>query len=217
MKSLVKVSNLSFSYDKEPTLSNVSFEILEGQKIALIGKNGGGKSTLVNIILGYGKKYKYQGDIEYNISKNDITYLPQIAEFYKNFPISIYEIVISGLINKKNMYKMFSKQEKEKAYEILKKFGIYDVKDSHVKDVSGGQLQRALLARTLISDRKLIFLDEPETYLDYNFFVEVLKDLSKKNKTIVIVTHELGKIREYIDKIYVVETFLKESLEGDHH
>lgn len=215
--SLVEIENLSFSYENEITLENINLKINENENIALVGKNGGGKSTLVKIILNYGKKFRYKGKIKYNIPIDMMSYLPQVAEFYKNFPISVFEVVISGLANKKNLFRSWSKDEKEKTLKILSEFNILEVKDKKIKDISGGQLQRALLARALISDKKLIFLDEPETYLDYNFFVEILKKFSKKNKTIVVITHELGSIRPFIDKVYAVETVIKKEPKEHFH
>lgn len=209
MEKLVEVENLYFSYDKEITLKNINFTIYNSKIIAIIGKNGGGKSTLIKILLNYGKKYKYDGNINYYIKKNEITYLPQIAEFYKNFPITVYEVVLSGLTTSKNIFKKFSKDDKNKVEEILKEFKIYDKKNEQIKNISGGQLQRTLLARTFISNKKLVFLDEPETYLDYNFFTEIISKYRNKDKTIVIVTHDLGKIRELVDEVYMIETILK--------
>lgn len=217
MNNLIEVNNLSFSYDNEKTLENIDLNIKESKIIAIVGKNGGGKSTLVKIILNYGKKFKYSGNIKYNISKEEITYLPQIAEFQKNFPITVFEVVISGLTNKKNIFRKFNFEEKKKTIEILKEFNIYDKKDEQISNISGGQLQRTLLARAFIGNKKLIFLDEPETYLDYNFFKNLVENFDKKDKTLVIITHELGNIRKYIDEVYIVEKYIKkENVENFH-
>lgn len=202
---MINIENLSFSYDTEKTLENISFKIEKSKIIAIVGKNGGGKSTLIKIILEYGRKYKYSGKIEYGIDKYDMTYLPQIAEFYKNFPMTVFDVVISGLTTPKNIFKKFNNEDYEKANKILKEFKIYDKKDELIKNVSGGQLQRALLARAFISNKKLIFLDEPETYLDYDFFETIVENFKKEDRTLVIITHELGKIKKYIDEVYIVE------------
>lgn len=217
MEKLIEVKDLNFSYENEKTLENISMDICNSKIIAIVGKNGGGKSTLVKIILNYGRNFKYTGSIKYNISKDEISYLPQISEFYKEFPMTVNDVVLSGLVNRKNIFKRFSEIDKKKADEIMKEFNIFDKKNELIKNISGGQLQRTLLARAFVANKKLIFLDEPETYLDYNFFSEIVKKFDKFNKTLVIITHELGKIRSLIDEVYIVETNLvKESVKKYH-
>lgn len=217
MEKLIEIKDLNFSYDNEKTLEDITFDICLNKIIAIVGKNGGGKSTLIKILLNYGKKYKYTGSIKYNINKEDISYLPQISEFYKEFPMTVNDVVLSGLTNKKNIFKRFSEEDRKKADNIMKDFNIIDKKNELIKNISGGQLQRTLLARAFISNKKLVFLDEPETYLDYNFFSEFVKKFNKEDKTLVIITHELGKIRNLIDEVYIVETkIVKENVENYH-
>ena len=149
---------------------------------------------------------KNSGSIEFFTSENKIGYLPQIREFDTSFPINIFDLVISGLTNKNNLFRRFNSEEKKRAETLLKEFDIFHLKNKLINEVSGGQLQRALIARALISSPELIFLDEPESFLDKEFefkLFEKIKELS--DSTIVVISHELEKIYDYIDSIFVVE------------
>ena len=203
-KYLIEVKNLNFNYERNIILNNSSFCITKGENIGILGRNGGGKSTLVKLILGFLKPSS--GTIKYGISKNKIGYLPQIREFDTSFPISIFDLIVSGLTNRKNLYRKFNSAEKELASDIMAEFEISSLKIKLINEVSGGQLQRALIARALISNPELIILDEPESFLDKNFESKLYDKLSSlKNSTVVIISHELEEISKYVDSILVVE------------
>ena len=207
-EKLISVRNLNFKYNKETILSDINFDIIKGENVAILGRNGGGKSTLIKVILGFLKKNS--GSVEFFINKNKIGYLPQIREFDASFPINIFDLAISGLASRKNLFRRFNKQEKEQTEILLKEFGIYNLKDKLISEVSGGQLQRALIARALISSPDIIFLDEPESFLDQKFdfqLFEKIKHLS--DSTLVIISHEMEKIYNYIDTIFIVENNIK--------
>ncbi len=204
VKKLVSVKNLHFKYNRETVLSDITFDIYKGRNVAILGRNGGGKSTLIKVMLGYLKKTS--GNVEFFISKNKIGYLPQIREFDASFPITIYELVISGLSSRKNLFRKFNKKEREEAENLLKEFDIYLLKDKLIGEVSGGQLQRALIARALISSPDIIFLDEPESFLDKEFEFQLFEKIRKlSDSTVVIISHEPEKIYDYIDTVFVVE------------
>lgn len=201
---LISVENLNFGYGKEKILDNISLDIYKGNHLAIIGRNGGGKSTLIKVILGFLKKSS--GTINYHIPKNKIGYLPQIREFDTSFPITIFELVISGLTKKTNLFRKFNNEEKQKTENLLIEFGIEHLKEKLISEVSGGQLQRALIARALISSPEILFLDEPESFLDKKFEFELfdkIKELS--DSTMVVVSHELDKLCCHVNSIYVVE------------
>lgn len=122
-KKLVSVRNLSFKYRNDLILDNINFDILKGQNVAILGRNGGGKSTLIKVLLNFLKKKS--GTVEFFIDKNKVGYLPQIREFDATFPINIFDLVISGLTNKKNLFRRFNKEEKEKTEKLLTEFGFF--------------------------------------------------------------------------------------------
>ncbi|MBF4805867.1 MAG: ATP-binding cassette domain-containing protein, partial [Pseudoleptotrichia goodfellowii] len=187
---------------------NISFDIIKEQNVAILGRNGGGKSTLIKVLLGFLKKKS--GEIKFFIDKKKIGYLPQIREFDASFPINIFDLVISGLTDKKNLFRRFNEEEKKKTENLLKEFGISHLKDKLISEVSGGQLQRALIARALVSSPEIIFLDEPESFLDKEFEFKLFEKIKKlSNSTLVIISHEMEKIYNYVDSIFIVEGTIK--------
>ncbi|MDO5089035.1 MAG: metal ABC transporter ATP-binding protein [Leptotrichiaceae bacterium] len=207
-KKLISVRNLSFKYHNDLILDNINFDILKGRNVAILGRNGGGKSTLIKVLLNFLKKKS--GTVEFFIDRSKVGYLPQIREFDATFPINIFDLVISGLTDKKNLFRRFNEKEKEKTGKLLTEFGIFHLKHKLISEVSGGQLQRALIARALISSPEIIFLDEPESFLDKEFefrLFEKIKQLT--DSTLVIISHELEKVYNYVDSIFIVEGNIK--------
>ena len=203
-KHLIEINNLNFKYENNIILDNVSFNVTENENIGILGRNGGGKSTLIKIILGFLKPAS--GSIKYNIDRKKIGYLPQIREFDATFPISVYDLVISGLTDRKNLFRRFNMQEKKSASDIMEEFGISELSGKLINEVSGGQLQRALIARALISDPELIILDEPESFLDKNFESKLYNKLKTlKDSTVIIISHELDEIYKHINSVLLVE------------
>ena len=203
-KHLIEINNLNFKYENNIILDNVSFNVTENENIGILGRNGGGKSTLIKIILGFLKPAS--GLIKYNIDRKKIGYLPQIREFDATFPISVYDLVISGLTDRKNLFRRFNAQEKKSASDIMEEFGISELSGKLISEVSGGQLQRALIARALISDPELIILDEPESFLDKNFESKLYNKLKTlKDSTVIIISHELDEIYKHINSVLLVE------------
>ena len=203
-KHLIEINNLNFKYENNIILDNVSFNITQNENIGILGRNGGGKSTLIKLILGFLKPSS--GSIKYNIDRKKTGYLPQIREFDTTFPISVSDLVISGLTDRKNLFRKFNLQEKKSASDIMEEFGILELKDKLINEVSGGQLQRALIARALISNPELIILDEPESFLDKNFESKLYNKIKTlKNSTVIIISHELDEVYKYIDSVLLVE------------
>ena len=119
-KKLISVKNLNFNYGKDAILSDISLDIYKGKNVAIIGRNGGGKSTLVKLMLGFLKKKS--GEIDYYVDKNKIGYLPQIREFDTSFPINIFDLVISGLTKKSNLFKKFIEEDRKRTNDMLIEF-----------------------------------------------------------------------------------------------
>ena len=179
---ILACKNVSIYYDETKAVENVSFEVNQGDYVCILGENGSGKSTLIKGILGLEKLES--GTIEYlnGINKSQIGYLPQQTIVQKNFPASVYEVVLSGCLNRRGLKPFYSKKEKELALENMKKVQIEELKDTSYKELSGGQQQRVLLARALCASKKLLILDEPITGLDpviTNKMYELIHEINK--------------------------------------
>ncbi len=192
--SLIEIKNLSLGYDKDIILKHVNLDIEENDFICIVGPNGSGKSTLVKGILGLIKPIK--GKVKYNgLKQNFIGYMPQETKVDANFPASVFEIVLSGTLNSEK-YKMFyTKSQKETAMNNMKLLGIEKLKNKSFCDLSGGQRQKVLLARSLSATTKLLILDEPSNNLDSKSKSELYKTIIDLNKnhgiTVIMITHDL--------------------------
>ena len=189
--SLISLKNLSLGYDNQIVLKGINLDIEEDDFICIVGPNGSGKSTLVKGILGLIKHMK--GKVIYhNLKQNFIGYMPQETKVDANFPASVFEIVLSGFLNRTLFY---SKKDKEQAINNLRILGIEKLKDKCFCDLSGGQRQKVLLARSLCATSKLLILDEPSNNLDSKSKKELYNIISNLNKnnsiTIIMITHDL--------------------------
>ncbi len=208
MNTLVSIKNATVSLDGVEVLQNVNFEITGNDFIGVIGPNGGGKTTLVKLILGLIKPVR--GKVIYNIPHNTgesrIGYLPQVHAFDKKFPISVHDVILSGLPPKRGLVSRHTKEEKAKADSWMEKLGISRLKHKPIGNLSGGEMQRVFLCRSLIAEPELLILDEPDTYVDNLFEKELYEELKElnKNMAIVLVSHDVGTITSYIKSIACV-------------
>lgn len=200
---LIKINKLTFRYesrDNEDTLKNISLSVNEGDFLCIVGENGSGKSTLIKCIVGLNKIP--DGKI---IINEKLGYLPQKTEIQANFPASIEEVIMSGTISNNIKKIWYTKEDKEKATEIMKDLDIYDIRKKCFRDLSGGQQQRVLIARAMCATNKIIVLDEPTNGLDPNIakkIYETLKKLNTKRKlTIVMVSHDIERATKYATRI----------------
>ncbi len=207
MRPLIKIEDLDVGYDKVPVLNNVNLEIFENDFLGVIGPNGGGKTTLLKAILGLLKPMR--GRIVFDESMNKrrkpIGYLPQVKHIDKNFPITVYEVVRSGAIMK-NPHRIGSPEIKKKTEWLLQEMGITTIRNKAIGELSGGQMQRVFLCRALLSDPKILILDEPDTFVDNRFEGELYERLRMLNKemAIVLVSHDVGTISSYVKTIACV-------------
>lgn len=191
---LIECKNLVLSYENNIVAENLNFEVNSGDYLCIVGENGSGKSTLIKAILGL--KNITSGEIKFanNLSGRSIGYLPQQTTNQKDFPASVYEVVLSGCISK-NKGIFFSKQQKQLANESMEKLNITAIKNKCYRELSGGQQQRVLLARALCAADKLLLLDEPVAGLDPIVtadFYRLIETLNKKyGITIIMVSHDL--------------------------
>lgn len=203
--SLLTVSNVSFAYEGQTALSEVNFEVNIGDYLCIIGENGAGKSTLMKGILGLKKPLTGNILTGEGIKSNEIGYLPQQTAIQKDFPASVFEVVLSGNLNALGLRPFYGVKEKKNTMEKMELLGITDLRKKCYKELSGGQQQRVLLARALCATKKLLFLDEPVTGLDPIMKASFYKLIQKLNTTeqitIVVVSHDMNGAIEYASHI----------------
>lgn len=201
---ILTLKKVSASYSTKPVLKDVSFEIHAEDFIGIIGPNGGGKTTLLKLILGLMKPGS--GSIHRQIERHDIGYLPQVNQFDEQFPITVNNVVLSGLYKGFAIGKSPIDDSAGKVESILDSVGILGLRNRPIGALSGGELQRTMLARAIISSPKLLILDEPNTYVDNLFEQELYRILGElnKNMAILLVSHDIGIISPYIKSIACV-------------
>ncbi len=203
--AILSCKNLNVQYDNQVALKNVNFDLEDGDYLCIIGDNGSGKSTLMKSILGL--VTPKSGSIQYGsqLKNHDIGYLPQQTVVQRDFPASVYEVVLSGCLNKRGWRPFYSKEEKQRALNNLKKLKIEQLKDKCYRDLSGGQQQRVLIARALCASEKILLLDEPVTGLDpvtTKHLYDIIEELNRDYKmSIIMVTHDMNSGLEHATKI----------------
>jgi zinc transport system ATP-binding protein len=201
MKNEIEIRNVSVYYDNFCAIKSVNLNVEEKDFLAIIGPNGGGKSTLLKAILGLVPIN--QGEIERKNQK-PIGYVPQYSNFDRKFPITAEEVILSGVLNKRiKILRKYSKDEINKAKELIKRFSLNESSSKKVGDLSGGQIQKVLIARALMGEPSVLILDEPTASLDVNAKDDIYNLLAELNKkiTIIIVSHDLLAISPFIKNI----------------
>ncbi len=206
---LIDIRNITVGYEENIILTDVSLTIHDSDFIGVIGPNGGGKTTLLKAILGL--LTPVRGEVVFHDCMTEgnhhrIGYLPQINNIDRKFPISVEEVVKSGLMSRKKIIKRYDKKDLEYASTLMEQMGIFEIRDKAIGELSGGQIQRALLCRALVNQPKLLVLDEPNTYVDNRFEKELYEKLRRLNENIAIllVSHDLGTISTYVKSIACV-------------
>lgn len=191
--SCIKCEQVSFAYENQIVVKNLSFQVDAGDYLCIIGENGTGKSTLIKGLLGLKKPASGQIILDEGIKQTDIGYVPQQTPAQKDFPASVWEVVLSGCLSSRGLKPGYGAKEKQTAMEKMELLGITDLKNKCYRDLSGGQKQRVLLARSLCAAKKLILLDEPTTGLDpvaTEEFYHMLMHLNQKHQiTVIMVSH----------------------------
>lgn len=206
--SIVSLKNVTVKYGSYTAIESANLEIFEGDFIGIIGPNGGGKTTLIKTILG---SVPYSGEITlspilFDNGRRLIGYLPQQTTFDRQFPISVIEVVLSGLQSQKGFSRRYKTAERNKALQLLDNMGISSIADRQIGEISGGQMQRVLLCRAIIAEPKLLILDEPTNFVDKRFESELYDILRELNKqmTIVMVSHDVHNISSAVKSIVCV-------------
>lgn len=206
---LVSLHDVSVGYDGEPVLEHVDLTIDSHDFLGIIGPNGGGKTTLMKAILGalpHTGEIRYSPTLSTQTRKPLIGYLPQQTPFDRSFPISVEEVVLSGMQALRGFTKRYTAEDKLRAAELLAMAGIAEVAKRPVGEISGGQMQRTLLCRALMPQPKLLILDEPANFVDNRFENELYHLLQHLNEeiAIVMVSHDLGTITSVVKEIVCV-------------
>lgn len=213
MTPIIKIEHLAAGYEDKQVLQDVNLTVYKDDYLGIIGPNGGGKTTLMRLILGL--KKPQDGSIKYykdgkEVKEITMGYLPQYNALDKQFPISVYEVVLSGLSKTKRIFARYSKAQHQQVKDTLKRMQLEDLKDRHIGALSGGQLQRVLLARAIVSKPDVVILDEPNTYIDRRFQKQMYEMLEQINQecAIIIVSHDIAEVLNNVKHIACVNHHL---------
>ena len=227
---LIEIKNLSAGYDSRTVLRNVNLTVYDRDFLGIIGPNGGGKTTFIKCILGllkptageilYSDKRFVTSDkqgsaaqrpaLTANRSVLKMGYLPQYNSIDRKFPITVEEVILSGLSSQKSLISRFTATHREKARQVIARMGLEGLEKRAIGALSGGQLQRALLGRAIISDPALVVLDEPSTYIDKRFEARLYELLAEINHdcAIILVSHDIGTVLQQVKSIACVNETL---------
>ena len=207
---IFECKDVMLGYENKVVAKNLNFKIDQGDYLCVVGENGTGKSTLIKTLLGLIKPLN--GEVIANVQgKNHkgVGYLPQQTQAQKDFPASVWEVVLSGVLNNDHRCPFYNKKDKAEAEKNMEKLNILDLKKRCYRELSGGQQQRVLLARALCATDSVLILDEPVTGLDPAASMELyetIKDLNKKeNVTIIMVSHDIKNALNYATHILHLE------------
>lgn len=207
---IIQLAGVCAAYGSRRVLSDVNLTVYERDFLGIIGPNGGGKTTLMKIILGL--KSVACGTVTCFRSGKKVPhicmgYLPQYSQIDTKFPISVYEVVRSGMNHEKHLWQSYSAEQCERAREMVKRMGLESLAERPVGALSGGQLQRALLGRAIVSRPEVLILDEPNTYIDKQFEGQLYDMLEEINRhtAIILVSHDVGSVLQNVRSIACVD------------
>lgn len=213
MDKLIELENITAGYGNKTVLRNVSLTVWKNDFLGIIGPNGGGKTTLLKVILGL--LAPFSGSICFyqdgkRVPSLKIGYLPQLNNIDKKFPISVREVVTSGLAAQKPLFRPFNAAQKERVEEVIRKMGLEELAGRAIGELSGGQLQRVLLGRSIVSRPQVLILDEPNSYVDKRFesrFYKLLEEINRES-AIILVSHDIGTVLAMVKNIACVNETL---------
>ena len=204
-KILIDCRDAALGYEGRPIWEHLSFRVRRGDYLCIVGDNGSGKSTLLKSLLGLLRPLSGEIHLDDSVRRGAIGYLPQQTRAQRDFPATVYEVVLSGFLSARKGRFFYTAAEKSKALMNMGKLGVLELKDRCYRELSGGQQQRVLLARALCAAGELLILDEPVTGLDPAAAQELYRTLEYLNRTegiaIVTVTHDMQSALRYADRI----------------
>ncbi|WP_319005492.1 metal ABC transporter ATP-binding protein [Metabacillus litoralis] len=215
---VIEINNLNFTYERTKVLENINLTVEPGSFLGLVGPNGSGKTTLLKCLLGLLKPQ--QGEIKLfgqQIHKfknwHEIGFVSQKANsFNTGFPASVFEVVSSGLTSKLGLFKLMSKNDRQKVLEAIEAVGLKEFTRRNIGELSGGQQQRTFIARAIVSEPKLLILDEPTVGVDaktvQNFYEMLMKLNRQLGITLILVTHDVGTITDKVTHVACINKHL---------
>lgn len=202
--SLLTACNLKLGYEGKTVVDNLNFTVNRGDYLCIVGENGSGKTTLMKTILHLNPPISGKIETGEGLKPSEIGYLPQQTEVQRDFPASVWEIVMSGNLGRSGLRPFYTKKQKENAQKNLGKMGIADLWGRCYRELSGGQQQRVLLARALCATTKMLLLDEPVSGLDPTVTAEMystIEALNKEGITVIMISHDMDAAIKYATHI----------------
>lgn len=195
----------AFAYNGSMVVDGLNFQVARGDYLSIVGENGSGKTTLMKGMLGLISPASGSLELSDGLKPSEIGYLPQQNSAAKDFPASVYEVVLSGCLNSRGVLPFYSKKDKQAAQENMEKLGVASLRKKSIRELSGGQQQRVLLARALCATGKVILLDEPVSGLDPLITAELYETIRELGNsmgvTIVMISHDIKSAIEYSSHI----------------
>ncbi|NLR95286.1 ABC transporter ATP-binding protein [Rhizobium sp. P38BS-XIX] len=206
MSDLIRLTNLTVTYERHPAVHHVSGAFASGSLTAIAGPNGAGKSTLLKAIVG--ELRPAEGSIDRGaLTRNDFGYLPQAADINRRFPISVADTVMLGAWKNSGAFGRFSRQDADRARDALERVGLSGFERRHIGSLSAGQFQRVLFARLLLQDAQVILLDEPFTAIDQRTTRDLLSIVlrwHKEGRTVIAVLHDFDQVRAHFPETLLI-------------
>ncbi len=205
-RPVIRLQHVMAEYDGHPALKDVSLTVYERDFLGIIGPNGGGKTTLLKLVLGLVKPSS--GTVEVlgaspEKTRHRIGYVPQVADFDRDFPIQVRDVVKMGCLKYQRFSQAKSDNCMDKSEVVMRQMGVWDLRERQMGRLSGGEKQRVLIARALVVDPEILLLDEPTASVDSQVRVTIYETLSQLNKTLTIclVSHDIGVISSYVKTV----------------
>lgn len=220
-QALIAARHVTFGYGSETVVEDVSLEIGPRDFLAIIGPNGGGKTTLVKILLGLLRPWS--GEVVWTppVRPGRMGYVPQFSTFDKGFPLRVSDVVQMGRLDRRSLFRPYTRKDRMEVDRVLARLGLTELAAEHVSEVSGGQLQRVLIARAVVSDPEILFLDEPTASIDAESRETLTGLLEELNRRIpvVVITHDVTGLAPLVRRIACVNRRLvcHEGAELDAH